>query len=164
MSKAIQQAIASVDLDQPVLLTASLGSLLTDSIADRRFIITLLGTTGGLALLIALAGIYGVMSYTTSRRTQEIGLRMAVGATPARIHALLFRQGFLTVLAGLAIGFGCVVVVVRALRGVIAGLGPENISGMWIAGFVVLLTTALACWLPASRATKSDPISALRQD
>ncbi|HEX4230350.1 MAG TPA: FtsX-like permease family protein [Bryobacteraceae bacterium] len=164
MSKAIQQAIASVDPDQPVLLTASLGSLLRDSIEDRRFIIILLGTTGGLALLMALAGIYGVMAYTTSRRTQEIGLRMALGATPARIHALLFRQGFLTVLAGLAIGFGCVVVVVRTLRSVIAGLGAENISGMWIAGLVVLLTTALACWLPASRATKGDPILALRQD
>ena len=164
MSKAIQQAIASVDPDQPVLLTASLGSLLTDSIADRRFILTLLGTTGGLALLMALAGIYGVMTYTTSRRTREIGLRMALGATPARIHALLFRQGFLIVFAGLALGFGCVVVVVRTLRGVIAGLEAGNVSGMWSAGFFVLVTTALACWLPASRATKRDPMSALRQD
>lgn len=164
MNKAIRLAIASVDPDQPVLLTVSMRSLLTDSIADRRFIITLLGATGGLAFLMALAGIYGVMSYTTSRRTQEIGLRMAVGATPARIHALLFRQGFVTVLTGLTIGFGFVVFVVRALRSVIAGLGAENISAMWIAGFFVLLTTALACWLPAGRATKGDPISALRQD
>jgi len=164
MSKAIPRAIASVDPDQSVLLTASMRSLLTDSIADRRFIVTLLGATGALALLMALAGIYGVMSYVTSRRTQEIGVRMAVGATPAGIHALLFRQGFLTVLTGLTLGFGFALVVIRALRGVVAGLGTLDVQSLWIAGCLVLVTSATACWLPASRATKSDPISALRQE
>ncbi|MBV9767117.1 MAG: ABC transporter permease, partial [Acidobacteriaceae bacterium] len=97
IAKDIRQAIASVDPEQSVLLATSMQSLLADSIADRRFIVTLLGATGSLALLMALAGIYGVMAYTTSRRTREIGVRMAVGATPGRIHALLFRQGFVTV-------------------------------------------------------------------
>lgn len=164
MSKAIGQAIASVDPQQAVLLTASMRSLLADSIADRRFIVTLLGATGGLALIMALAGIYGVTAYTTSRRTHEIGVRIAVGATPGRIHALMFRQGFLTVLIGLGIGLACVVIAVRALGGLIAGLGTENMNGMCIGGFVVLVTTALACWFPVNRATKSDPMSALRQE
>ena len=92
MSKAIQRVIASVDSNQSVLLTASMQSLLADSIADRRFIVSLLATTDSLAPLMALAGIYGVTLYTTSRRTQEIGVRIALGATPAKVHALLFGR------------------------------------------------------------------------
>lgn len=164
MSKAIRMAVAAVDPEQPVLLSASMRTLVADSIADRRFLITLLGATGGLALLMALAGVYGVMSYTTSRRTQEIGIRVAVGATPARVHALLFRQGFVNVGTGLVMGCGLVVVVLRVLRGVIAGMGAGDIGGMWVAGLFVLVTTAVACWIPAGRALKRDPVAALRQD
>ena len=164
MAKAIRRAVASVDPEQTVLLTASMQTLLADSIADRRFIVILLGATGSLALLMALAGIYGVMAYATSRRTREIGVRMAVGATPGRIHALLFRQGFASVLAGLSIGFACAMIVARTLRGVIAGLGAESAGNMWIAACLVLVTTALACWFPAKRATEGDPMAALRQD
>ena len=164
VSKAIRQAIASVDPDQTVLLSASMQSLLAESIADRRFIVSLLAVTGCLAFLTALAGIYGVTSYTTSRRTQEIGVRMALGATSGSIHALLFRQGFLTVVTGLAIGLISALLVMRTLRGVITGLETESIAPLWIGGCLVLVTAAVACWLPASRATRSDPMSALRQD
>ena len=164
VSKAIQRAIASVDPNQSVLLTASMQSLLADSIADRRFIVGLLAAIGCLALLMALAGIYGVTLYTTSRRTQEIGVRMALGATPVKVHALLFREGFQTVIAGLAIGLVSAVVVMHTLRGVIAGLGRGSLASVWVAGCSVLLTAALACWVPAHRATKNDPMSALRQE
>jgi putative ABC transport system permease protein len=164
VSKAIQRAIASVDPDQPVLLTTAMESLVADSIADRRFIVTLLVVTGCLALLMALAGIYGVTFYTTSRRTQEIGVRMALGATSARIHALLFRQGFQAVFAGLVIGLISALVVMRTLRGVIAGLGMGSTTPVWVAGGLVLFTAALACWVPAHRVARSDPMSALRQD
>lgn len=164
IGKAIRNAIASVDPDQPVLLTTSMRSLLADSVADRRFIMLLFVATGSLALMMALAGIYGVMSYIASRRTQEIGVRMAVGATRGAIHGLLFRQGFFTAGIGLAIGFGSVVVILRTLRSLVAGLGGENTQAMWIAAGLVLFTTALACWLPANRAAKSDPAAALRQE
>ncbi len=162
--KAIREAIAKVDPNQPVLLTASMRSLLADSIADRQFVVALLSATGGLALLMALAGIYGVMSYTASRRTQEIGVRMAVGATAGRIHALLFRQGFLYVTAGLGIGFAGVALAARALRGVVTGIGSGGVNVMAMAAFLVLLTAGFACWLPARRATKGDPMAALRGD
>jgi putative ABC transport system permease protein len=164
MARAIRQAIASVDPEQPVLLTASMRSLLWDSIADRRFIVTLLGATGTLALLMALAGIYGVTAYTTSRRTQEIGVRMAVGASPGRIHALFFRQAFRIVLIGLAIGFASALFGMRTLQSLIPGLRVERVDTIWASGCLILITSALACWLPANRATKGDPISALRQD
>ena len=164
MSQAIRRAIAAVDPDQPVLLSTSMQSLLADSIADRRFLVSLLGITGCLALLMALAGIYGVTSYTTSRRTQEIGIRMALGATGRSIHGLLFRQGFLKVLIGFTVGFISAMGVLRALSGVIVGLRSESATPIWMAACLVLFTAALACWLPVSRATRNDPMSTLRQD
>ena len=79
--------------DQPVFLTASMPSLIADSLADRRFIMSLLAITACIALAMFVAGVYGVTSYTTSRRTQDIGVRLAVGATPGAVQVLVFRQG-----------------------------------------------------------------------
>ena len=104
MKTAIRRAIAAIDPNQPVFLSASMRDLIADSVADRRFIVMLLGITGGLALILAAAGVYGVMSYITSRRTQEIGIRMALGATPGNVFSLFFRQAFVSVSIGLALG------------------------------------------------------------
>jgi putative ABC transport system permease protein len=163
LDKAVQRAIAAVDPDQPVLLSASMQALIDDSIADRRFIMSLLAVTSCLALLMSVAGIVGVTSYTTSRRTQEIGVRMALGASPRSIHALIFSQGILTVITGLAIGLASALAVMRMLRGVIAGLGTAGTTDFWIAACLVVLTAATACWIPARRATRIDPMQALRQ-
>ncbi len=164
LGKRIQRAIAAVDPDQPVLLSASMQSLVADSIADRRFIMSLLAVTGCLALLMSAAGIYGVTSYTTSRRTQEIGVRVALGATPRNVHALIFRQGFQSVVTGLAVGVVLALALMRALRGVIAGLGAGNSATIWMAAGLVSVIAAAACWIPARRATRIDPMCALRQD
>ncbi len=164
LEKAIRRAIAAIDPNQPVLLSASMRDLIADSVADRRFILSLLSVTAFLALLMSAAGVYGVTWYTTSRRTQEIGVRMALGATPANIHALIFRQGFLTVAVGLAVGLGSSLILMRALRGALVGLDSGSPSHIWMAAGVVSVTTALACWLPARRATSIDPMCALRED
>jgi predicted permease len=161
---AIRRAVAAVDPNQPVLLSASMRTLIYDTIADRRFIVTLLSATGVLALLLSVAGVYGVMSYTTSRRTQEIGVRIALGATPSRINALFFRQGFLTVTTGLIVGIMSSAGLKHALRSALMGLEPGHPASAWIAGGLVALTAAIACWLPARRATHIDPMSALRQE
>lgn len=164
LDKAVRRAIAAVDPDQPVLLSASMQSLIADSVADRRFIMSLLAVTACLALLMSAAGIYGVTSYTTSRRTQEIGIRMALGAAPDSVHALVFRQGFLTVAVGLAIGLGLTAALMHLLRGVVAGLGAVNTATICIAACMVVVTAAAGCWIPALRATRINPMSALRQD
>ena len=164
LEKAVRRAIAAIDPNQPVFLSVSMRTLIADSVADRRFIMSLLAVTGCLALLMSLAGVYGVTSYTTSRRTREIGVRMALGATPENVHGLLFRQGFLTVAAGLALGLGLTLALMRALRGVLVGLASANPSHLWIAAALVSLTAAVACWVPARRATRIDPMSALRQE
>jgi len=160
---AIRRAVAAIDPNQPVFLTASLSSWVADSIADRRFIMALLAALAFLALAMSAAGVYGVVAYTTSRRTQEIGIRMAVGATPRRIHALIFRQGFLAVAGGLALGLAASLVLLRALRGWLAGL-EANPTQVLIAISVVTLAAAIACWIPSRRATRIDPMSALRSE
>jgi putative ABC transport system permease protein len=164
MEKSIRRAIAGVDPNQPVFLSTSMRTLVADSLADRRFIMSLLGVTGCLALAMAGAGVYGVTSYVTSRRTQEMGVRMALGATPRHIETLFFRQGFLTASMGLALGLSLTLMLMRFLRSVVAGFESGSPGPGLIAVAVVLITTALACWLPARRASRIDPMAALRKD
>jgi predicted lysophospholipase L1 biosynthesis ABC-type transport system permease subunit len=163
LEKAIRRAIAAIDPNQPVLLSASMRALLADSVADRRFIMTLLAITACLALLMSAAGVYGVISYTTSRRTQEIAIRLALGATPRDVHALLFRQGFATIAVGLALGLCAAVSLTPVLRSLLVGLESQNPAYVWMATAMVTVTAGIACWIPARRATKIDPMSALRE-
>jgi predicted permease len=162
--KAIRRTIASIDPNQPVFLSASMTALIADSVADRRFITMLLAATACLALVMSAAGVYGVVSYTSSRRTPEIGIRMAVGATPGDVLALVFRQGFRTVAFGLVTGLAAGLGAMRSLRGFLAGLESADPAHIWITAGLVAVTGGLACWLPARRATRIDPMSALRQE
>jgi putative ABC transport system permease protein len=161
---AIRRAIAAVDPNQPVFITASMRAFISDSIADRRFIMILLAITAALALLMSAAGVYGVVSYATSRRTQEIGLRMALGASRGNVHRLIFRQGFTAVFAGLVIGIGLTMVLLRVLRGIVTGLEASKVATLLTSITVVSLAAAIACWLPARRAAKVDPMVALRYE
>jgi predicted permease len=164
MERSVRVAIASVDPNQPVFLTVSMRTLIADTLADRRFIMALLAIIGCLALAMSVAGVYGVTSYVTSRRTREIGLRMALGATPGDVQFLVFRQGFLTVVIGIAFGLAATLALVRVLQGLVPGFEFGNPGGIWIAVGFVSLTAGVACWIPARRAAKLDPMSALRQD
>lgn len=164
LEKAIRIAIAGVDPNQPVFLSVSMRSLIADSLADRRFIASLLAVTAFLALVMSAAGVYGVVSYTTSRRTMEIGVRMALGATRNHVQFLVFRQGFLAVAAGLAIGLAATMGLMSALRRVVAGLGAAHWLQILVSMSIVSLAAAIACWVPARRATKIDPMSALRAE
>jgi putative ABC transport system permease protein len=164
MEKAIRAAIASLDPNQPVLLSATMRELIADSIADRRFIMILLAITGLLALAMSAAGVYGVISYITSRRTQEIGIRMAVGATPGNVFSLVFRQSFRTVAIGLVCGLSAALASQRLLERILLGLEPGHSQSTWIATALVVVTAAVACLIPARRATRMDPMSALREE
>jgi putative ABC transport system permease protein len=164
LETAIRRAIAKVDPNQPVFFSASLRSLIADSLADRRFIMSLLAVTGFLALVMSMAGVYGVSSYITSQRTREIGVRIALGATPGNVLGLIFRHGFLTAAMGLVIGLACTMLVLRVVRGTLAGLESAIPAYVAIGVILVTLTAAFACLLPAQRAAKIDPMSALRQE
>jgi predicted permease len=164
LEKAIRRTIAAIDPNQPVFLSATMSALIADSVADRRFIMMLLALTAGLALIMSAAGVYGVISYTTSRRTQEIGVRVAVGAMPRDVLALVFRQGFLTVAIGLAVGLGIALLVMQSLRSFLPGLESARLSHLWIATGLVAVTAGIACWIPARRAARVDPMLALKQE
>jgi putative ABC transport system permease protein len=164
MEKAIRRTIAAIDPNQPVFLSVPMTALIADSVADRRFIMMLLAVTAGLALVMSAAGVYGVMSYTTSQRTQEIGIRVAVGAMPRDVLGLMFRQGFLTVASGLVIGLGAALAAMHSLRSLLTGLEFGNPAQIWMATGLVALSAGIACWIPARRATRIDPMMALRQE
>ena len=102
-------------------------ALIADSLAARRFIMSLLALTGCLALAMAAAGVYGVATYITSRRAQEIGVRIALGATRGDVEALIFRQGFLTAATGLAAGLAIALLLMRIMRRVLVGLDSGNL-------------------------------------
>ena len=164
LEKAIRRAIAAIDPSQPVFLSAPMRVLIADSVADRRFIMLLLTATGWLALLISAAGVYGVISYSTVRRTQEMGIRMALGATPRDVHSLVFREGFATVAIGLILGLCVTAPVLYTLRSFLVGLDSRNPVYVCVAIGLVIITAGLACWIPARRVTRIDPLSALRQE
>ena len=164
LARAIRRAIAGVDPNQPVFLSVSLRTLIADSLADRRFIMSLLAITGFLALVMSVAGVYGVSSYVTSRRTHEIGVRIALGATPNNVLGLVFRHGFSTTAMGLALGLGATMLVLRILRGTLAGLESAIHAYVVVAVILVTLSAAFACLLPARHAARIEPMSALRQD
>lgn len=164
LQKAVRQVIASIDPDQPIFLSATMQALIDDSFADRRFIMLLLALTGCLALAMATAGVYGVAMYVTSRRTQEIGIRIALGATRGNVEGLIFRQGFVTSTIGLTSGGAITLASMRILRGTLPGLQSANTAGLWVEISLVNLTAVLGCWLPARRACKTDPMLALRQE
>jgi len=164
LERAIRRAVAAIDPKQPVFLTASMRDLISDSVADRRFVMLLLAATSCLALVMAAAGVYGVISYTTSRRTQEIGVRMAVGATPNDVLTMIFRQGFGMVSVGILFGLTSAMASIRVLRTMLMGLESRSPIPIALAITLVAVAAGIACLLPARRATRIDPMSALRQE
>jgi putative ABC transport system permease protein len=134
------------------------------SLKARRFNLLLLGAFAGTALLLAVAGLYGVMAYSVSRRTGELGTRIALGATPGNVLRLVLRQGLLTALIGVAIGIGGAIVLTRTLRSFLFGLSPTDPVTFAGVAFLLILVALLACYFPARRAAEVDPIEALRYE
>ena len=161
---AIRRVVAGVDPNQPVFLSATMSTLIGDSLSDRRFILTLLAITGLLALLLSAAGVYGVVSYVTSRRTRELGVRMALGATPGEVQALVFRHGMGRTALGIAIGLPAALALTRLLSHWTATTQTGDAPLIGLAVALVAVTAAIACWLPARRATRIDPMVVLREE
>ena len=134
------------------------------SLQSRRFNLLLLGVFAGTALLLAVAGLYGVMAYSVSRRTAELGTRIALGATPGNVLRLVLWQGLVTALIGVAIGIAGAVVLTRTLRSFLFGLSPTDPLTFAAVALLLMLVGLLACYVPARRAARVDPMEALRYE
>jgi ABC-type antimicrobial peptide transport system permease subunit len=134
------------------------------SLGSRRFNLTLLAVFALTALLLAVGGVYGVVAYNVAQRTQEIGVRMALGARNVDVLGLILRQGLTTTLIGVAIGIAGSFVTARAIQSLLFGVTPTD--PLTFAGVALLLVcvAGLACYVPARRATDVDPMVALRSD
>ena len=164
LSTAIRQAIAAVDKDQPLTAVTTLEGLLASSLAQRRFNLSLLSLFATVALALAAIGLYGVMSYGVSQRTQEIGLRMALGAEARDVQRLIIRQGMKLALAGVLIGLGGAIALTRLLRTLLFGMSATDPLTFGVVALLLTGVALAACWIPARRATKVDPLTALRHE
>ena len=161
---AVRSQIASVDKDQPTHDLMTLEELQARSLTPRRVNMLLLGTFAVLGLALASVGIYGVVSYSVSQRTHEIGVRMALGAERGDVLKLVVRQGLRSVLIGTGIGVAGSLAITRFLSTMLFGVKPTDPVTFAIVSLVLLVVAWLACYIPARRATKVDPMVALRYE
>lgn len=161
---SIRQAVWSVDKEQAVSDIATMQQLMQDNIAQPKFFTVLLSVFGGLAVLLAAIGAYGVISYSVRERTQEFGIRIALGADRAEVLGLVIRQAM--VLAGIGLGIGLVAALAstRALSSLLFGVKPLDVPTFAAAAIVLIFVALLAAYLPARTATKVDPLVALRYE
>ncbi|NLT65760.1 MAG: FtsX-like permease family protein [Acidobacteria bacterium] len=161
---AITRAIQSVDRDVLITNISTVDRILADSAAGSRFQTALLGSFAVLALILAIVGIYGVISYFVVQQTNQIGIRMALGAQRTDVLRRILRKGMLLVTIGIAFGIGGALALTRVLRTLLFEIEPTDPATL--AGVAVMLTIAalVACWFPALRAAKVDPVVALRYE
>jgi predicted permease len=161
---AIQSAIREVDKDQPVYQIQTIDELIRDSIGTRRFALAILIMFAVLALVLAVSGIYGVISYSVTQRTQEIGIRMALGARAADVLRLVLGQFMRLTLVGVGLGLVAAYALTRLMTSLLFGVTATDVTTFILVSIGLSLVALIACLVPARRATRVDPLVALRYE
>jgi len=158
----VRKTVWEIDKDQPVSDISSMEEIVSDSVARQRFSMLLLGVFAGVALVLAAVGIYGVMSYSVAQRTREIGIRIALGAQRSDVLRMTVGQGLRLVLTGVAIGLAGAFVLTRVMSTLLFGVSPTDALTFISISIVLVSVAVLASYVPALRATRVDPMFALR--
>jgi len=164
LAAAIRHEVKALDPEQPVARVATMDELKEESISQPRFRAFLLGAFASIALLLSAIGIYGVMAYTVSRRTSEIGIRMAIGAQPADILRLIAGESMTLTLLGASVGLGGAYAITRVMKSLlfgVTGTDPLTFAGVT---FVLVFVALMASYLPARRASRVDPLLAIKYE
>jgi ABC-type antimicrobial peptide transport system permease subunit len=159
---ALHAEVKRIDPNLPLFDVRTVGEHMKLSVFIPRMASTLLGLFGVLALLLAVVGLYSVVTFSVAQRTREIGVRMAMGATRGQIMRLVLRQGMILTVTGLLIGAALAAAAAQALRSQLMGLAPTDAVSFGATGALLFAVSLLACVIPARRATRLDPVRALR--
>ena len=159
---AIREEVRQLDAEQPIHNVRTMDELISHSVAERRFQMLLLSGFSVLALLLAVVGVYGVISYSISQRTGEIGLRMALGAQIGDILTQLLGEGLRLVVVAMAIAVPAALALTRLMRAFLFGVGTSDLATYSVAALVLVLAAFTAIYIPARRAARVHPMEALR--
>lgn len=164
LSHAMKEAVEAVDPQVPTGAIRSMDQIMSRSLALRSFLMRLLGIFGGLALVLASVGLYGVISFVAARRTREIGVRIALGARSGDVLRLIVAEGLKLVLGGMLIGIAGALVLTRLLEGMVYSVSLRDPLIFVLVTLLMIVVSLLACYVPARRATCVDPVMALRHE
>ena len=151
-----------MDQDVPLFSVKTMEEYLSTSVAGPRFSTTLLSIFAGVALVLTIVGLYGVMSYSVAQRTNEIGIRMALGAQSRDVLLMIVKQGSVLILLGLGIGLAGAYALTRVISSLLFGVTAKDPFTFAAVSVLLAMVALLACYIPALRATKVDPMNALR--
>jgi len=160
----MRQVVTALDPNQPIRRAQSMQTAVERSVAPQRFVALLLGVFAGVAIVLALVGIYGVMSYSVTQRTQEIGIRMALGAEPRGVLWLVISHGMKLTLLGVGVGLAGALLLTKVLATLLYGVAANDLTTFGGVALLLTVSALLACFFPARRATKVDPLIALRYE
>jgi putative ABC transport system permease protein len=161
---AAREAVHAIDRNLPLAAVNTMDKLVESSVGQRKLSMILLGVFSGIAMLLASIGIYGVMSYSVTQRSRELGIRMALGAARGRVLALVVTQGMALAGAGIAIGLAAAFGLTRLLTSQLFGVGATDPATFTLVSALLVAIALLATLLPAMRATRVDPVVALRDE
>jgi putative ABC transport system permease protein len=161
---AVTKEVAAMDPDVPLFAVKSMEEYMSASVAAPRFSTTLLAIFAGVALVLTIVGLYGVMSYSVAQRTNEIGIRLALGAQSRDVLMMVVKQGSILILLGLVIGLAGAYALTRLIESLLFGVTPKDPFTFAAVAVLLAVVALMACYIPAWRATKVDPLEALRYE
>jgi putative ABC transport system permease protein len=164
LAAAVQREVGALDKDQPVSSVRTLEEVVAEAVGPQRFAMILLGAFAALALVLASVGIYGVMAYSVSQRTHEIGVRMARGACGRNVLGMVVGEALVLTLAGAILGLAGALALTRLLSSLLYNVRPTDPLTLALVSLALLVVSAFASYIPARRATRVDPIMALRYE